>query len=266
MTEDYISFLPDPIILQIIGFLPIVGVIRCQRLCHNFYNVASDNIMWKAHKEFLQIDIGENINMPNYFSIVANYCKCWSIVIGMLERPEELNYKKFVRGLPYPKDRAKTMEFLELPVVEWVRSIVKEVNPSIHIRSEYWNNNEVPISEVVDALLRVLQINLELPASAAQEWISRNRKRPDNSQEYPKGWIIRRTLATLEGKEKIMFGREIVLHQKWVESAKNSVYLVPKGASPSALRLPPSPVHDSSFLPSTKESERNPKKQRTLRH
>jgi len=197
--------------------------------------------------------------MPNYFSVVANYCKCWSIIFGMLERPEEPYYKKFVRGLPYPKDRAKTMEFLDPPIVEWVESMIQGVNADIHIRSEYWNT-EVPTCEVVDALLRVLQIHLELPASAAQEWISRNRKRPDNSQEYPKGWIIRRILSTLEGKQKIMFGRNLILHKKWIQSEKISANLVPQGTSP----CPAKPNEEYHSPP--KQSSKNPKKQRLLRH
>jgi len=120
---------------------------------------------------------------------------CWRMVKAMLET-SDTNCKMLFAALPRigSRDAPVNSEFAD-KLNSIIRTLDSNYVPSDRSRA------------IVEGLMSVLGISfLSYHAPNNQEWVYHNRKRPDNTKEYPKGWIVQVLKTKLESKLPIMFG------------------------------------------------------------
>jgi len=245
---DYFSPLPSPIIHIVMSFLPIEDIIRCERVCKVFhYQLSTDSQLWKELSDLLEVRCGNN-NKANHRSMVLNYCNCWRLIFGMLEKPTESYYSMLIHGLPYHKNihSDKLKQMVPKDVVNHIQKLVIGIDQPFPL-------NTLTTSSVINAFFCALGIDIFLPCYADQELQNKHRNQPLGMQQYPKGWIIRTILQYLGGKDMIMFGRKVELHQSWQLDVKLSYNVIPSLEPTSTpKRKATSQIPTPKLLPVTK--------------
>jgi len=131
-----------------------------------------------------------------------------------------------IKGLPF--QQSPLQEEIDVDTALGLEAEMKNINPSITLQSI---GTSVHPSYVIEALMKALQISFDLPAYAPPEWLSLNRKRPNNEKEFPKGWVIRQLINGISPIVVRLFGRTVRLASKWDCHVQFNLVQIPDGPS-----------------------------------